>query len=99
MEIQGVSRSPEVIEAKRAQQVKTEIKKETEVKEFKEEVRETQTNRYNDMRIENKDKQIKNETEAKEVSKKVRAELDKHESLRVHDKIDEIRDKALSTLS
>lgn len=99
MEIQGVSRSPEVIETKRAQQVKTEIKKETEVKEFKEEVRETQTNRYNDMRIENKDKQIKNETEAKEVSKKVRAELDKHESLRVHDKIDEIRDKALSTLS
>ena len=100
MEIQGVSSNrPEVIETKRLEQKKADIKKETEVKEFKEEARVKQTNKYNEMKIESKDKLINNQEDAKKVAKEVRKELDNHENLRVHDKLDEIRDKALSTLS
>lgn len=98
MDIQGI-RQGEVLETKRIEQKKVDVKKEEEVKEFKEATRERVTNRFNDMRIEHKEKQIKNESEAKEYVKEIKKGLSESRSLRVHEKLDEIRDKALSDLS
>ncbi|MCQ2910727.1 MAG: hypothetical protein MJ244_00925 [Clostridia bacterium] len=53
--------------------------------------------KFNDMKI--KGKQIKSSSEAKVKIKEVKEQMKQKESLKVMDRVDTIRDKALATLS
>ena len=94
MEIQGVS-SPRVLEQK-----KVEPKKQV-IREEKKEVKENTLRgpKLNNMKIERKEDRVETPKGAKQKLEAIKEQIKEKDSLKVHDKIDEIRDKALSTLS